>query len=322
MENKENQTKGETTMNRKMSIAMTVLLAFGLAAQTFAAGTPAGTVITNQAFGGYSDANGNVIADVDNPATRVESDEVSTTVAQAFGVDIESTQSSDLPRNQSVTYALTVENTGNGTDTFDLSQITTGSGGTATIYEDTDGDGVYDAGEPVVTETSELDADAAYNLVVVVADADGTRGEQYVSTVTATSQGPGSVTDNSVLTTTVQAAVMAGALSPDAITKDPGDVITYTVTYNNSNAANTETAYAASVDLPVPANTTWLGNVTLNGTPTGTGEGVAVTVGNVAVGGSGTITYQVTVNSPLAAGTTIDNQATINYVRSAHRVCE
>jgi uncharacterized repeat protein (TIGR01451 family) len=306
-------------MNRKMSIGMTVLLAFGLAAQTFAAGTPAGTVITNQAFGGYSDANGNVIADVDNPATRVESDEVSTTVAQAFGVDIESTQSSDLPRNQSVTYALTVENTGNGTDTFDLSQITTGSGGTATIYEDTDGDGVYDAGEPVVTETSELDADSTYYCVVVVADADGAQGEQYVTTVTATSQGSGAATDNSVLTTTVQAALMTASLSPDAIAKDPGDVITYTVTFGNSNATDSETAYGVSVSLPVPANTTWLGNVTLNSSPTGTGEGVAVTVGNVAVGGSGTITYQVTVNSPLAAGTTIDNQITLDYNDSASK---
>ncbi len=304
-------------MNRKMSFAMTVLLAFGLAAQTFAAGTPAGTVITNRAYGGYSDANGNVIADVDDPATRIESDEVSTTVAQAFGVDIESTQSKNLPRNQSVTYALTVENTGNGTDTFDLSQLTTGSGHTVTIYEDTDRDGVYDAGESVVSATSALAADSVYYLVVVVSDADGTQGEQYVTTVTATSQGSGAATDNSVLTTTVQAALMTAGLSPDAVAKDPGDVITYTVTYGNSNDTNSETAYGVSVALPVPANCAWVGNVTLNGTPTGTGSGVPVSVGNVTAGGSGTITYQVQVNSPLAAGTTIDNQITLDYNDSA-----
>lgn len=304
-------------MNRKLSIAMTVLLAFGLAAQTFAAGTPAGTVITNKAYGGYSDANGNVIADVDDPATRIESDEVSTTVAQAYGVDVEMTQAKDLPRNQSVTYAVTVENTGNGPDTFDLSQVTVGDGYTVTIYEDTNGNGVLDSGESVVTETPELAADEGYNLVVVVADANGTQGETYATTVTAVSQGSASVTDNSVLTTTVQAALMTATLSPDAIAKDAGDVITYTVTYNNSDAANSETAYGASVTLPVPANCVWVGNVELNGTATGTGEGVAVTVGDVTVGGSGTITYQVKLNSPLAAGTTIDNQITLDYYDSA-----
>jgi hypothetical protein len=304
-------------MNRKLSIALTVLLAFGMAAQTFAAGTPAGTVITNRAYGGFSDANGNVIADVDNPATRIQSDEVTTTVSQVYGVDIESTQAKDLPRNQSVTYTMTVENTGNGDDTFDLSQITVGSGYTVTVYEDPDADGVHDAGEVEVTETSELAADGVYHFVVVVADANGTQGETYATTVTATSQGSGAETDNSVLTSTVQAALMTASLSPDAIVKDPGDVITYTVSYGNSNDTNSETAYGVSVALPVPANCAWVGNVTLNGTPTGTGAGVAVSVGSVAAGGSGTITYQVLVNSPLPQGTTIDNQISVDYNDSA-----
>jgi trimeric autotransporter adhesin len=304
-------------MNRKLSIALAVLLAFGMAAQTFAAGTPAGTVITNRAYGGYSDANGNVIADVDNPATRIQSDLVSTTVSQVYGLDIQSTQAKDLPRNTSVTYAVTVENTGNGTDVFDLSQITTGSGHTVNVYEDTNRNGVHDAGEPAWNTAKSLAADSVYYLAVVVADANGTQGEQYATTVTATSEGSGAETGDVVLTSTVQAALMTASLSPDAITKDPGDVITYTVTYGNSNDGNSETAYGASVALPVPANCTWVGNVMLNGAPTGTGEGVDVTVGNVAVGGSGTITYQVQVNSPLAEGTTIDNQITLDYNDSA-----
>jgi large repetitive protein len=303
--------QGENRMIRKLSIALTVLLAFGMAAQTFAAGTPAGTVITNRAYGGYSDANGNVIADVDNPATRIQSDLVSTTVSQVYGVDVEATQALDLSKNQSVTYALTVENTGNGADTFDLSQITTGSGHTVTLYEDTDGDGGHDAGEPVTSGTGSIAADAVYRLVAVVADANGTQGEQYVTTVTATSQGSGSVTDNSVLTSTVQAALMTASLAPDATVKDPGDVITYTVNYGNSNDANSETAYGVSVALPVPANCTWVGNVTLNGTPTGSGS--PVSVGNVAAGGSGTITYQVQVNAGTPSGTTIDNQVSVDY---------
>jgi uncharacterized repeat protein (TIGR01451 family) len=309
-------------MYRKHLILLTVLLAFGLAVQTFAAGTPAGTVITNKAYGGYSDANGNVIADVDNPATRIESDEVSTTVSQVYGVDIESDQGKNLPRNQSVTYALTVENTGNGTDTFDLTQITNSTGSstfTVHIYHDTDGDGVWDGlpAEPEVSATSALAADATYNLVVVVAVTDGAQGEVATTTVTATSQGSGSINDASVLTSTVQAALMAGTLAPDATTKNPNDVITYTLNYSNSNNANSETAYGVSVALPVPPNCTWVGNVMLNGAPTGTGEGVPVSVGNVAKGGTGTITYQVRVNAGVPSGTTIDNQVSIDYNDSA-----
>jgi large repetitive protein len=304
-------------MNRKLSIALAVLLAFGFAAQTFAAGTPAGTVITNRAYGGYSDANGNVIADVDNPATRIQSDLVSTTVSQVYGLDIQSTQSLDLPRNQSVTYAVTVENTGNGTDTIDLSQVTTGSGYTVNVYEDTDMDGTHDAGEPAWNTAKSLAADAVYYLTVVVADANGTQGEQYATTVTATSEGSGAATGDVVLTSTVQAALMTASLSPDAVAKDPGDVITYTVAYGNSNDGDSETAYGASVALPVPANCVWVGNVTLNGVGTGTGEGVDVSVGNVAAGGSGTITYQVRLNSPLPEGTTVDNQITLDYNDSA-----
>jgi uncharacterized repeat protein (TIGR01451 family) len=303
-------------MNRKVWVFLTVLLAFGFAAQTFAVGTPAGTVISNIAYGGYSDANGNVIADVDNAGTRVASNEVTTTVSHVYGVDIEANQALDLPRNTSVTYPLTVENTGNGDDTFNLSQITNNPGGSTFnvhIYHDVDGDGIYDAGEPEVSATSALAADAVYNLVVVVSVVDGAQGEAATTTVTATSQGSGSVNDASTLTSTVQAALMAGILAPDAITKNPGDVITYTLNYSNSNNADSETAYGVSVALPVPANCAWVGNVELNGTPTGTGNGVPVSVGNVAANGSGTITYQVRVNTGVPAGTTIDNQVDIDY---------
>ena len=304
---------GEFAMNQKSTFLIVALLALGLSAQLFAAGTPAGTTISNIAYGGYSDANGNVIADVDNASTRIQSNTVTTTVAQVYGVDVESTQSMDLPRNTSVTYAMTVENTGNGDDTFDLSQVTTGSGYTVTIYEDTDADGVHDAGEAVTSGTGSIAADAVYHFVVVVEDADGTQGEQYVTTVTATSQGSGSETDNSVLTSTVQAALITGTLAPDATSKAPGDVITYTATFSNSNDANSETAYGVTVSLPVPSNCAWVGNVTLDATPTGTGEGVDVTVGNVAAGGSHIITYQVQVNAGVPQNTTIDNQVDIDY---------
>ena len=45
-------------MTRNFAV-LAVLLIFAFAAQTFAAGTPAGSTITNKAYGNYKDKAGN-----------------------------------------------------------------------------------------------------------------------------------------------------------------------------------------------------------------------------------------------------------------------
>ncbi|MDZ7822347.1 MAG: hypothetical protein U5N26_11420 [Candidatus Marinimicrobia bacterium] len=91
---------------------------------------------------------------------------------------------------ESVTIALTVTNTGNGPDTFDLSKLTEETGGVneVEIYHDANGNGVVDVGESIVTATSELAADAGYDLAVLVTNISGDDGSYETTTVTATSQ--------------------------------------------------------------------------------------------------------------------------------------
>lgn len=284
-----------------------MFLAVIYSAQIFAEGTPAGEVITNQAVGNYKDANGNNM-------DQVTSNEVTTTVSQVAGVDISPDGSQDIRRNHYVDYALTVTNTGNGDDTFDLSASTSSSGSSTfseEIYYDANGNGVIDGGETTVTATSSLEDDSTYNIVVRVSVSGGENGEVGTTTVTATSQYNGGVSDTATLTSTVIAAEIAGTLEADNLSKSPGDVITYTLIYNNN--AGTDTSFNTRVTPVVPTNTEWVGNVTLNGTATGTGEGVEVALGDLADGDQDTLTYQVRVSSGTPAGTEINNTLTIKY---------
>jgi uncharacterized repeat protein (TIGR01451 family) len=311
--------KGGFIMNRRSIFSLTVLMAFALAGHLFAAGTPAGTDISNIAYGGYSDANGNVIADVDDPGTRIESNTVTTTVAQAYGVDVESDQTGDISRSSSVLYQMTVENTGNGDDQFDLSASTSSSGSssfTTTIYSDGGTLGVIDGTDAVITETPVLAADEVTNILILVEldNAEGAQGEVGTTTVTATSQGDGSVDDSGTLESTVQAALITGSLAPDGTGKAPGATITYTAIVTNSNNTNSEAANDVTLTLQLPANCTWAGNVTVGGSGVpDPGAGGNVNIGNLAPGASQTVTYDVTVNAGTPAGTTIDNQVNVNY---------
>jgi len=292
---------------KRSILLLIMLIATAFAAQIFAAGTPAGTVIENFAVGNYEDANG-------NPMATVYSDTTYTTVAQAAGVDIDPNANQNIRRNSFVDYAMTVTNTGNGSDTFTFN-INTTNGGSGTfsedIYYDANGNGVIDGGESTVSQTSAMAADAEYDIVVRVSVSGGDRGEVGETIVEAVSQYNGGVSDADTLNSTVLAAEIAGALTVDNQVKAPNEVITYTLIFNNN--AGTDTAFTTMVTLPVPPLTDWVGNVTFNGVPTGTGEGVAVNAGDMEVGDADTITYQVRVESDATAGATIDNTVNINY---------
>jgi uncharacterized repeat protein (TIGR01451 family) len=97
---------------------------------------------------------------------------------------------------------------------------------------------------------------------------------------------------------------------------DPGDVLRYTITIQNSAAIS-----ATSVVLrdAVPANTTYVANSTLlNGSPVGQPDGgtsplvAGIAVGTVSAGGIATIQFDLRVNAGTPAGTVISNQAIVD----------
>jgi len=97
---------------------------------------------------------------------------------------------------------------------------------------------------------------------------------------------------------------------------DPGDVLRYTITVNNSAAI---AATGVVLNDPVPTNTTYVANSTLlNGSPVGQPDGGAsplasgITIGTLAPGATAVLQYDLRVNLGTPAGTAISNQAVVS----------
>ena len=131
--------------------------------RAYAAPPPAGTSIGNQASASYSDATGNA-------QTPVTSNTVTTTVAQVASFTLTADQTKTAAPGTQVYFPHTLTNTGNGTDTFDLS-VANLAGGTfdftsVAIYIDANGDGVPDNAVSL-TSTGALAANGVFKFVAV-----------------------------------------------------------------------------------------------------------------------------------------------------------
>ena len=108
------QTTQGGSIVKKFTILTALALTLLVSSTAKAALTPVDTVIKNQAYVDYKDANGNAME-------RVLSNEVSTTVSQIAGVDVDPAEfSRDGKQGTTVEFASTITNTGNGADTFAL----------------------------------------------------------------------------------------------------------------------------------------------------------------------------------------------------------
>ncbi|MDZ7797056.1 MAG: DUF11 domain-containing protein [Candidatus Marinimicrobia bacterium] len=308
--------------NKMLLIALLVLCL--ATSPAFAAGTPTGTVISNFATGNYRDANGNALP-------SVTSNTVTTTVSQVAGVDVSpSSNTVNVLGGESVTIALTVTNTGNGPDTFDLSKVTVESGGVneVEIYHDANGNGVVDVGESIVTATSELAADAGYDLAVLVNNISGEDGSSETTTVTATSQFNSAVSDDATIVTTISTSVIEVTMTADNQNPKPGDIVTFTI-----DGANNGTALSKNVvvSIPIATNMTYVpGTITANGTSlTDAADGdsadynitssntITVRWGDAVPGNTATGTFQAVVNDDVPVGTIITNTTTVTYENEA-----
>jgi len=302
-------------------IMLAILISAGWVSTAYAAGTEAGTVIQNVATVNYKDDNLNALPSVSSDPTTAR-----TTVAQVYGVDVlPNTGSGAALAGETITYPVTITNTGNGNDTIDLT-ANSSNGYTANIYYDANVDGVLQQSEidaGTITNTGQLPADGTYSIIATVdVPADATDGTTDTLTVTATSQTDGTVTDTGTYTTTVSAAVLDVQKTQDVNNPKPGDTITYTITYTNSGTV----ASTNSVVLtdPIPSDATFVtGSITIDGNSKTDASGddeaefssniVTANIGDVAPGGSGTLGFKVKVNDGVAAGTNIVNTVTANY---------
>ena len=319
---------------RRMVAAASFVLALaatGGAAQ--AASPPAGTPIGNQATATYLDAT--------STSRTVTSNLVTTIVQQvaSFTLTADGARTS-APGGQAV-FPHTLTNTGNGTDTFPLTLVNLGGDDFdltgLSIYADADGNGIPDNFTPVTT-TGPLAAGGTFRFVVVgnvpgtqlaadVARARISAASTFDGTQTAFNTDVVTVTGNAVIAVTKAISQSSGA--------SPSGPYTYTLTYTNSGNS---TATNVTLSDALPAGLTYVGNsgrwsttgaTVLTDANNADAQGTApntviydfgvtaagtvtAKINRVAPGSSGTVTFQVNVNTGLAPQV-INNLATFTY---------
>jgi uncharacterized repeat protein (TIGR01451 family) len=151
-------TKGDTTMKNntmfsRIGVAMVIALLISTVQHSFAAGTAAGTAITNTASVTFNDG-----ANVKNKTSNTVTMYVGHKVAAAF------TPASDsLGTYDNVTYYRPIEitNQGNRTTPFNVS-FNSPAGYTLTLIDDDNQDGIHQSGEvTTVTTTTSIAADGS-----------------------------------------------------------------------------------------------------------------------------------------------------------------
>ena len=311
--------------------ALLALLLLALPGETWAAGTPAGTVIRNTAIANYKDVNG-------SPLPQIQSNEVTTVVAQVAGPDVSpATGAENLLAGGDAVYHLHVTNIGNGPDVLDLSVSGLPAGWPSVIYQDLDNDGILDPEEQVagnVLSSTSLAADAVVAIFLVVTSpagvADATVG---TATLTATSQYDTGVSDTGTYTSTVSIAVLTMSKFVTPEDPQPGDVVTYEIRGVNGGSA---IAYNVAVSDLIPSGMTYVTGSMRYATGAGATYGAAgpltdavdtdpadfgvtaantVTVkwGDSPAGQQGSVFFKASVNEGLAATTAISNIAVVTY---------
>jgi uncharacterized repeat protein (TIGR01451 family) len=261
--------------------------------------TPAGTTIRNQASALFQDLSGN--------SYTATSNEVTTIVLPVYGVSILPDDSGETPPvtpammqnaipGQTVYYSYYLTNTGNDADSYSLlplldaanSTMTLGLGD-ITIYEDVNGNGVLDGGEPTISSggvagsLGPIAAGTTVSLLVSYqAPSAAVAGEVAYVGVQATSAGDvGRVdTRNYHLTTVVSDASLTATMSGLPANVDPGDVITYTISGSNVGTQAAHGTTVSSVGLTgvlmydiLPIDPTTGSPLALLGSPAGSPAG-------------------------------------------------
>ena len=286
------------TIRRFVAVALVLLAAWLPARSVHAVGTPAGTDITNQAIATYT---------IDAAEFTQASNVTTTTVAELLDVTVVWQDAASVtvgPGETARALTFKVTNTGNGTDDYTLTGLSTLGGDDfdplpAGLFFDTNGNGVYDPGvdeqySPGVNDPT-LEADASVTVFVVndspdsgLSDADlgdsrlpatsrsgtgepGTdvpgAGEGGVDAVVGTSGGRGDDIGTYVVSAVgISVVKSASVRDPFGGTEPvPGAVITYSIAVTASGSG---TALGVVITDPIPADTTYNpGTLTLNAGP-------------------------------------------------------
>ena len=282
------------------AISKTILFVLALAVgAVIAAGTPAGTEIRNQASASYIDSAG-------QPQTTT-SNEVITVVQPVYGLEIKPDgadednpgQIKDMLAAGTVYFNWTVKNTGNTTDTFDLTYLPQGTSDNFDfdvqgLYLDENCNGQIDPGEAPVSSVSLAADETACVIMEAKIDGSASGGDFGNIDLTGTSATDNTVTDSDnwaravVTEEAILDASKSASPSSDVV---PGDAISYTIQGANiGGSAARAVSAVVTVDNDdkdgllltdsIPANTTYVAN-SASGTA---GAGTATVIYQTASG--------------------------------------
>jgi hypothetical protein len=248
--------RGGSIMNTTTLLRIgSILLLLSVVANTgLAAGTTAGTAISNQASVTYL-AGADPRSATSNTVTLYVAHRVAGAYAPAsrseVGVD-----------NRTVYFPVAFTNQGNRTDAFAIG-FNSNAGYTVDMVNDLNGNGTFDTGEPVITSTGNLTADAAINMLVRMQIAAGRSDNENVSIIaTLTSTAANDAGNNIVvanpgaaftftLSYTVQKPVIVFTASQSDVSANasriPGANVTYTMSLDNTSASGTGISGNATV---------------------------------------------------------------------------
>lgn len=228
-------------------------LAAGLGGLASASGTPAGTVIRNQASATADPLNpgdpdlsstSNLVESVVSPVCAVSVNPDGTTDAPGQSVTL-------LPTD-AATFSYRITNAGNTRSTFDLKAVVDAASaftpGPLNIYLDADGNGQLDAPERATDLSAlELEPDAVATLFLVAGTLDSSRGDAFVN-LTAACPGGAPADSNNVARLRVgpPPAVSVTKTFTPALVK-PGDTTTVTVVARNDGQGASRTLVLGDV---------------------------------------------------------------------------
>ena len=310
---------------RFVTAALIVLsLAVCIDKNAAAATAAAGAVIGNQASASYQDAT--------NTTRTSSSNIVQTTVAQVKSFTLTANGAKNGAPGQTVYYPHTITNTGNGTDTYALNAPTAGGAVTQTgltYYLDSTGRGVPDNNTPI-TSTGALPAGVSFNFVVAgTIPVGATVGSTGTITVSVTDTAATNLTN---LDTTTVSNTVVNVTKSMSVTSGPSPSaapITVTLSFTNSGtqaATNELLTDTLPTGMSYIANSgRWSGSATpltdaAGGDPSGisydynatTPNTVTATIASIPAGQSGTLSFQVNINSGLAPTTAANRNLTTN----------
>jgi len=317
------------------STALALTMALMLPSQAHAAGTRAGTTISNTASASYDNGSGTQTIDSNRVDLRVD-ELLDVTVATANPSDVPTTPGAT---NQVLTYSVT--NTGNGQEAFSLSTIANVGGDNydpvvTQIYID-NGDGVFDASTDTLytpgANDPVLNPDQGIRVFVLATTpgtvTDGNRGivtlvaaaKTGTGTPGTTFAGQGEGGGDAIVGSTGADGQDNGAFRVAAATVSlvksaritdpfggsdpvPGAIITYTIT---ATVAGSGSINALAITDNVPADTAYVaGSITLGGGPLTdaadadagdfNGTRIRVLLGTVAGGQTRTVTFRTRIN--------------------------